>query len=88
MTHKEFWTMREIGRLFGITSHKVGKTLKKMGLRTQHGKPSQKAFDEGYVQRRWGIERQEVYNWAWNRSKVVALLKEAGFKRIEDDARA
>jgi hypothetical protein len=76
--------MREIGRLFGITSHKVGKKLKKVGLRTPQGRPSQRAFEEGYVQQRWGFERQEIYNWTWHKDKTIALLEEAGFERVED----
>jgi len=86
MMSDQYWTMREIGALFGITSHKVGKTLKELGYRTPDGRPSQRAFDEGYVQQRWGFERQEIYNWAWHKDKVTALLEQAGLERVKDGA--
>ena len=75
MTTEEFWTMKEIGAMCGITSHKVGKKLKEAGLRTPDGKPSQRAFDQGYVKKRWGFERLEIYNWTWHKDKVIAVLE-------------
>jgi len=81
----EYWTMKEIGSLFRTTSHKVGKKLKEVGLRTPQGRPSQRAFEEGYVQQRWDEDRP-VYVWAWHKNKTVALLEANGFERIEDVA--
>ena len=85
MTHEEYWTMKEIGTLFGLSSHKIGNKLKDMGLRTREGKPSHRAFDEGLVQQRWDDDRP-VYLWAWHRDKTAALLEANGFERIEDVA--
>jgi hypothetical protein len=41
------------------------------GDRRPEGRPSQRAFDEGYVNQRWSFERYEIYNWAWHKEKTV-----------------
>ncbi|MDY0168577.1 MAG: hypothetical protein RBS80_18655 [Thermoguttaceae bacterium] len=83
MTSEEYWTMREIGTLFGATSHKVGKTLKDLGLRTQEGKPSTNAFEQGFVEQRWADD-SPVYLWAWHKEKITALLEKAGFEKVTE----
>lgn len=83
----DYWTMREIGVLFGISSHKIGKALKDLGLRTTEGKPSKQAFDGDYVQQRWD-EDHPVYLWVWHRDKTAALLEQAGMERITDGQNA
>jgi hypothetical protein len=40
----DYVTMKELGKLFGTTSHVVGRTLKEVGLRTKEGKPTRAAF--------------------------------------------
>ncbi len=85
MSNEMYWTMKEIGAVFGVTSHKVGKKLKELGFRTPQGRPSQRAFNEGYVQQRWAWE-SEVYLWAWHRDKTTALLEQAGMERAKDAA--
>jgi hypothetical protein len=87
MTHEKYWTMKELGTLFGLSSHKIGRKLKDLGLRTQEGKPSQRAFAQGLVRQRWDEDRP-VYVWAWHKDKTVALLKQAGMERIEDGQNA
>lgn len=79
----DYWTMKEIGTLFGVSSHKIGKTLKELGLRTPENKPSKKAFDLGLVKQRWA-EDMPVYLWAWHRDKIAALLEQAGMERVKD----
>ena len=77
-------TMKEIGKMFGMTSHKVGKALKEMGFRTEEGKPSDKAFALGLVEQKWTQDHQH-YLWAWHRQKTVGLLEQAGLRRIASD---
>ena len=45
----DFTTMTELGKLFDESSHTIGKWLTVIGLRTSEMKPSQRAFDEGFV---------------------------------------
>ena len=80
-----YWTMTEIGKLYGATPHKVGRELKELGYRTPDGRPSQKAFGEQMVQQRHDADRPEFYIWAWNREKVCDLLETFGWKRVNDD---
>lgn len=76
----DYWTMKEIGNLFGITSHAVGRALKQSGYRTFNGKPSAEAFGSGMVQQKWTDDYCN-YLWAWNVQKTVPLLEQAGFER-------
>jgi hypothetical protein len=74
--------MKEIGRLFGVTSHVIGRKLKKLGLRTDEGKPSRKAHEEGYCDQKWTRDARN-YLWAWHQGKTVEALEAAGMKRVE-----
>jgi hypothetical protein len=69
MSASEFLTMREIGKVFGVTSHVIGGKLKELGLRTVDGKPTYKAFQGGYCEQRW-TEDREHYCWAWHAEKI------------------
>lgn len=82
MNSERFSTMKEIGQLFGVTSHVIGRKLKELGLRTEEGKPSRKAHEEGYCDQRWTQDGQH-YLWAWNQGKTVEVLEAAGMKRVE-----
>jgi hypothetical protein len=73
----EYWTMKELGEALGLTSHQVGKRLKAMGLRTRDGRPSQKAFANGYCAQRWTQDEQH-YLWAWEADKTLKLLAQEG----------
>jgi hypothetical protein len=75
--HHEYVTMKEIGQIFGMTSHKVGSALKAMGLRNRDGKPSDRAHQEKLVRQKW-TEDGANYLWAWHVDKTVAFLVEAG----------
>lgn len=76
----EYGTMREIGRLFGVTNHTVGKKLKAIGLRTTDGKPSHEAFARGLVGQKWTDDHKH-YCWVWHTAKTVPLLEQAGLTR-------
>jgi hypothetical protein len=79
----EYWTMREIGKLLGTTSHVIGKKLKEIGLRTPDGRPSHRAFAGGYCDQRW-TEEMTHYCWAWHKDKTLRALEEAGMARTEE----
>lgn len=76
----EFGTMKEIGKVFGVSSHVVGKRLKELGWRRKDGKPSHEAFACGLVQRKW-TEDGEHYLWAWSIARTVPILEQAGLCR-------
>jgi hypothetical protein len=87
MSDNKFLTMKEIGVIFGMTSHQIGKLLKQFGLRTEAGKPSRMAFDGGYCDQRWTHDMNN-YCWAWHAEQTVALLQKNGYKaQSEVDSR-
>ena len=47
----EFLSQTDLGKLFGVSSHVIGKWLLDCGLRTENKKPSRKAFEGGYVEK-------------------------------------
>jgi hypothetical protein len=73
----EFKTMKEIGVRFGLSSHKIGKALKDMDLRTPNGRPSLRAFQESLVAQKLAPNGVN-YIWIWHERRIVALLVEAG----------
>ena len=74
-----FMTMREIGWQLGLSSHQIGKQLKKLGLRTPAGKPSHRAFDLKLVKPRLSLDG-ERYCWAWDGDRTMRLLAELANK--------
>lgn len=78
---QEFLSLTELGRLCGVSSHKIGKWLVAVGLRTQDKKPSPRAFREGFVEQR-GSTQPGTYYWIWNVEKTMAVLTEAGYKQV------
>lgn len=77
----EYASQTELGKLFGVSSHKIGKWLIECGLRTQTKKPSNTAFEHGYVDQRPSTQ-PGTYFWVWNKEKTVALLTEAGHEPL------
>lgn len=79
----EFVSMKELGKELEeelgrkVTSHNIGKMLMEIGLRTEDGKPSQRAFNEGFV-RQEPTGRNGGYFYVWHREKTLAVLREAG----------
>ncbi len=79
---QEFINMVDLGRLFGVSSHKVGKWLKELNLRDKYGTPTRQAYDQkllSYDYERWG-----TYTTLWNAERTVSVLEEAGHTRIAD----
>lgn len=74
-------TMKEVGAEFGMTSHAVGKKLKELGLRTKEGKPSSRAYDEGFCEQKF-TQDYSHYLWAWHLGKTLTVLEAAGMKRV------
>lgn len=62
----EFSTLTELGKLFGVSSHSIGRWLIECGLRTPGKKPSRKAFEDGLV-RQAPTGRGAGYFWVWQK---------------------
>jgi hypothetical protein len=72
-----YLTLTELGKLYGVSSHKIGKWLVSVGLQTPAKKPSGRAFREGYVEQR-GSTQPGTYIWIWHSEKTMKALEEAG----------
>jgi hypothetical protein len=75
----DFVSLTELGTLFGVSSHAVGKWLIECGLRTDEMKPSSKAFDGGYVKQA-PTGRNDGYFYVWHQRKTLEALKAAGHR--------
>ena len=64
MTQYRNLNQTQLGKMFGGTSHDAGQWLKDNGLRTEDGKPSYTAFQEGYVEK--ADNGRGGYYWVWN----------------------
>ncbi len=82
MPNYDYCTMREIAKLFGSTSHRIGRHLKKMGLRLENGEPSSEAHRLGLVHRRPVHGREAFSVWTWHLQKLTPLLGEVDNPRV------
>ena len=78
----DFLSQTELGKLYGVSSHKIGKWLLDLGLRTKDNKPSRTAFEAGFVDQRPSTQ-PGTYFWVWHSEKTMQALDKAGHKRVE-----
>lgn len=83
----EFLTQTDLGRLFGVSSHVIGRWLVETGLRTREKRPSRKAFDGGFVKQA-PTGRGSGYFYVWHRQKVTHVLEAAGHRPASDSGMA
>ena len=86
MQQNEYLTQTQLGKIYGVTSHVIGKWLTGLGLR-EAGKPSRTAFNEGFV-RQAPSSQPETYFYVWNKAKACEVLDGMGYPRavhIEDE---
>ncbi len=76
----EYLSLTEIGRLYGVSSHVVGRWLRGLGLRTDEGKPSAEAFQRGFVAQR-PSRHPGTYFWVWNAERTLELLDGMRYSR-------
>jgi len=69
----EYLSLTELGRLYGVSSHTLGRWLKGLGLRTEAGRPSHDAFAHGYVNQR-PSRHPGTYYWVWHAEKTTTIL--------------
>ena len=69
----DFLTQTQLGKLYGVSSHQIGKWLKNLGLRTEDGKPSKKAIRDGMVKQAPSTQ-PGTYFWNWHKAKTCAVF--------------
>ncbi|QDT59494.1 hypothetical protein SV7mr_20010 [Stieleria bergensis] len=77
----KYLNLTQLGKLFDVTSHVSGKWLKELGLRSADGKPSARAFNEGFVVQ--ADNGRGGYYYVWHRKKTIAELESAGHRQID-----
>ena len=76
----EFLSMTELGKFYGVSSHKMGKWLVDLGFRTKYMKPSKAAFEGGLVNQVLSSQPGTFY-YQWHAEKTMQALDKAGYKR-------
>jgi len=73
-------SQKQLGEIFGVSSHVVGRWLKEIGMRFSSGEPTPDAIAGGIaVQVDPGGDMRPF--WAWSKEKIVVLLAAAGKAR-------
>ncbi len=75
-------SLTDLGKLYGVSSHVVGRWLKELGLRTEDGRPSSDAFEQDYVSQH-PSRRPGTYFYVWDAQKTTAILDGLGYPRAE-----
>jgi len=86
-----FVAMAELGEMFGVTSHIIGRWLCDAGLRTRDDRPgkkpgwrpSQRALSRGMVRK--AASGEKGYYYLWQVTKTIKALQDAGHK-LKDEA--
>ena len=71
--------LTQLGDLFGVTSHQIGRWLTEVGLRNDN-KPTAKAFDGDFCVS--VPSRNQGFQYAWRPEKVVPALVQHGHKML------
>lgn len=76
-------TQGQLGSLFGVSSHVIGKWLTAVGLRDeQTKKPTREAHRQGFCDT--APSGASGYHWVWQAEKTVTALRNAGHKLVEE----
>ncbi len=81
----EYISLRQLGQLFGDTSHTVGKWLKALGLRDAEGLPTRNAHEGRFCKMKSAGDKCTL--WVWHSEKTVAVLKKNGHPMLLDPPR-
>lgn len=75
---ENYLSQTEIGRVYGVSSHVVGKWLKDLGLRNSEGFPTDDA--KAMVSKR---QSTNLGTWisVWDREQVLEVLDKMGYPR-------
>jgi len=69
-----YMTMRQLGTLFGVSSHVIGRKLKEVGLRSAEGHPTDKAKD-GFFTKTVVVEQGFTLD-LWHQENSLAVLRQ------------
>lgn len=75
----EYLSLKQLGTLFGRTSHEIGAILKELNLRQADGLPYEHVLSSGLAKR-----LSETW-YSWHQTKVVQILEQNGFKRLSNE---
>jgi len=73
-------TQTALGKLFGVSSHAIGKWLVELGLRTKDGIPTLDALTRGLAKAM--RDDRGFHFYVWDREAICALLRRAGHRQI------
>ena len=85
MENNEYISLTELGQLYRVSSHAVGKWLKILNLRMQNGKPSPRAFYEGFVSQQ-PSRQPDTFFYVWNRKMTTELLDRMEYPRVKTES--
>ena len=68
----QYASMKQIGKILGISSHKVGRKLKELSFRTPDGQPTDMAKQSGLT--RAQFVEQGYWLDLWHQDRVLAVL--------------
>lgn len=77
-----FLTLTQLGELFGVSSHVVGRRLHEIGLRLPNGEPCQRAIDAGLVQKVTPGNGSHFF-WSWEKERTIQILELIGCRRVQ-----
>lgn len=78
----KYLSQRELGTIYGVSSQFIGRWLKGLGLRTEDGSPSTRAFNEGFVSQRPSTQ-PDTYFYVWHRDKTCEQFDGMGYPRAD-----
>jgi hypothetical protein len=81
----DFLSLTDLGKLYGVSSHQVGRWLKGLGLRTESGQPTVQAFNENYVAQR-SSRQPGTFFYVWHARKTTELLDGMCYPRADHDS--
>jgi hypothetical protein len=81
--NETYLSQTELGKRYGVSSHVIGRWLKGLGLRTEGGNPSVRAFNEGYVSQRPSTQK-DTYFYVWDRDKTCEQFDGMGYPRASE----
>jgi len=79
----DYCTLTTIGKRFDVSSRRVGKTLKEVGLRTPDGEPTTAAIKSGLVTKVEG-PKPWILLWLWHSERVLPFLEFGGLELPDD----
>ena len=78
-------TQTQLGKLFGVSSHTIGRWLKEVGLRRPDGEPTQKAIDGG-IAVSVTLDGDAHSFWGWAKGPTIRILEAAGHQLVSTTA--